>query len=37
MLKGYFLELDSNFRYVINDNLSLAFKLKGGISNIQVR
>ena len=30
-----FLGIGPNFRYVINDNLSLAFKLKGGISNIQ--
>jgi len=30
-----FLGIGPNFRYVINDNLSLAFKLKGGISNIK--
>jgi len=30
-----FLGVGPNFRYVINDNLSLAFKLKGGISNIK--
>ena len=30
-----FLGIGPNFRYVINDNVSLAFKLKGGISNIQ--
>lgn len=29
-----FIGVGPNFRYVINDNLSLAFKLKGGISNI---
>ncbi len=30
-----FIGVGPNFRYVINDNLSLAFKLKGGISNIK--
>lgn len=30
-----FLGIGPNFRYVINDNLSLAFKLKGGISTIK--
>lgn len=30
-----FLGIGPNFRYVINDNLSFAFKLKGGISNIK--
>jgi len=30
-----FLGIGPNFQYVINDNVSLAFKLKGGISNIK--
>lgn len=34
-VERYFLGIGPNFRYIINDNLSLAFKLKGGISNIK--
>jgi outer membrane protein OmpA-like peptidoglycan-associated protein len=34
-IQRYFLGIGPNFRYVINDDLSLAFKLKGGISNIK--
>lgn len=34
-VERYFMGIGSNFRYIINDNLSLAFKLKGGISNIK--
>ncbi|SHJ98971.1 OmpA family protein [Epilithonimonas mollis] len=30
-----FLGIGPNFRYIINDNLGIAFKLKGGISNIK--
>lgn len=34
-IQRLFLGIGPNFRYVINDNLSLAFKLRGGISNIK--
>ncbi len=34
-IQRYFLGIGPNFRYVINDDLSLAFKLKGGIANIK--
>lgn len=34
-IQRLFLGIGPNFRYVINDNVSVAFKLKGGISNIQ--
>ncbi|PZU88175.1 MAG: cell envelope biogenesis protein OmpA [Chryseobacterium sp.] len=34
-IERLFFGIGPNFRYVINDNLSLAFKLKGGISNIK--
>ena len=34
-IERLFLGIGPNFRYVINDGLSLAFKLKGGIANIK--
>lgn len=34
-IQRYFLGIGPNFRYVINDDMALTFKLKGGISNIK--
>lgn len=34
-IQRYFFGIGPNFRWVINDNVVLAFKLKGGISNIK--
>ncbi|MNX86317.1 Outer membrane porin F precursor [compost metagenome] len=34
-IQRYFFGIGPNFRWVINDNMGLAFKLKGGISNIK--
>ena len=34
-IQRYFFGIGPNFRYVINDNMTLTFKLKGGISNIK--
>lgn len=34
-IQRYFFGIGPNFRWVINDNMGLTFKLKGGISNIK--
>jgi len=34
-IQRYFFGIGPNFRYVINDDMALTFKLKGGISNIK--
>ncbi len=34
-IERYYLGIGPSFRWVINDNMALAFKLRGGISNIK--
>lgn len=34
-IQRYFFGIGPNFRWVINDNMGLTFKLKGGISNVK--
>ncbi len=34
-IQRYFFGIGPNFRYIINDDMGLTFKLKGGISNIK--